>query len=675
MRRPPRRPAAIVAAATLFLLALAPAAAPGHLALAADRGLVVIAQATYEALPLEALVHVTIDAVATSYTPDAGPNLVYYPATTFAVHPEATNVEASSDGHRLGTQIVEQTLDYLAVKVTFAKGVFYGESYAYRVTYDLPDPGGAPNREVHVGRSIVAFPVWAFGTPNEPGGSVEVQLPAGFQASVQGEDFVRSTTADGGSLLSATQIPDPSRFSAYLSADRPGAFTETSFIVSIGEHRAPVLLRAWEDDPDWAVRMHVLMKDGLPALSQLIGLPYPVDATLRVEEAAGSLLGDYAGIYSPDTDLMRIRYDADAYVALHEAAHIWFNGSMFADRWIGEAWAEFYGVHAGGVIKANGEIPGLTDALLADRIALNDWGALGTVDPKVEDYAYAATYELAEVIFRRTNLDGLRRTWSAVSAGEMSYQPLQKAGAVVTGAPTDQPGWQRLLDLLDERTGASFDDLWATWVVSEGQAPSLVSRAATRERYRAVAVAATPWQLPQQIRVEMGAWQFADAQAALETASQVIDDRALIAARAGRLGLMAPVALRAVFEATGPGAPEAASVEARNELAALAEIDAARLANLRDPDLFQWIGLMLADPASDLSTAGKAFESADLPGAVAAADRVLATRSGAETAGRLRVAAGGGLLVVSGGATLVATRRRRRARAADAGPVQPGPFA
>jgi hypothetical protein len=257
----------------------------------------------------------------------------------------------------------------------------------------------------------------------------------------------------------------------------------------------------------------------------------------------------------------------------------------------------------------------------------------------------------------------------------MSYQPLQKAGAVVTGAPTDQPGWQRLLDLLDERTGASFDDLWATWVVSEGQAPSLVSRAAARERYRAVAVAATPWQLPQQIRVEMGAWQFADAQAALETASQVIDDRALIAARAGRLGLMAPVALRAVFEATGPGAPEAASVEARNELAALAEIDAARLANLRDPDLFQWIGLMLADPASDLSTAGKAFELADLPGAVAAADRVLATRSGAETAGRLRVAAGGGLLVVSGGATLVATRRRRRARAADAGPVQPGPFA
>ncbi len=56
-----------------------------------------------------------------------------------------------------------------------------------------------------------------------------------------------------------------------------------------------------------------------------------------VEEAATSRLGDYAGIYNNLTGIIRVRYDADAYVALHEAAHIWFNGDLFRDRWIGEA--------------------------------------------------------------------------------------------------------------------------------------------------------------------------------------------------------------------------------------------------------------------------------------------------------------------------------------------------
>ena len=54
--------------------------------------------------------------------------------------------------------------------------------------------------------------------------------------------------------------------------------------------------------------------------------------------------------------MIRVRYDADAFVTLHEAAHIWFNGELFGDRWIGEAWAEFYGVTAAQPIGASGAI-------------------------------------------------------------------------------------------------------------------------------------------------------------------------------------------------------------------------------------------------------------------------------------------------------------------------------
>lgn len=657
-----RRPVALMAAATLLLLALAPAALPaGHQARAAERGLVMVAQTRYEALPEQARIHVTVDALVTSYTPNTATSRIYYTATSLAAQPGATGFSATSGGRRLRVSVVETTPDYVAVQVTFGSEVYYRQSYPFRLSFDLPDPGGAPDRDVRVGRSIVAFPVWAFGSEGEPGGSVQVVLPAGFTPDVQRDPLTVSRTADGGTLLSANSIPDPYAFAAYLSADRPGAFTETRFTVSVAGQSAPVSVRAWEDDTDWGARLQGLMTKGLPALEGLIGLGYPVVGTLKVEEAATSRLGEYAGIYNSSAELIRVRYDADAYVALHEAAHVWFNQNLLRDRWIGEAWAEFYGVQAGTAIGAKGATFDLTDALLANKIPLNEWGSLGTVDLGVEDYAYAATYHLALLIFERTDLEGLRRVWSSVDEADMSYQPLHAEGPPRNGVSALQPGWQQLLDLLDERTGASYDDLWSEWVVDAAQQPMLEERSTARDQYRTVAALAAPWDLPQQIRVDLGAWSFDDAEAEMSVAADVLAERRRITSEAEAVGLSAPATLRQAFEGTDAGALDAATREAKAELTALDQIEAASRALADDPDLIESIGLIGADPSADLAAAGAAFESGDLPTADQAADRAARTRVGATSAGQLRAAgAGGGLVVLAGGSLLVIRVRRRR---------------
>lgn len=662
MRPAMRRPAALVAAATLLLLALSPAALPaGHQARAADRGLVTVAQTHYQALPEQARIHVTIDAVVTSYTPNTATSLIYYTATSLATQPGATGFSATSGGRRLHVSVAETTPDYVAVQVTFGDGVYYRQPYPFRLTFDLPDPGGAPDRDVRIGRSIVAFPVWAFGSEGEQGGSVQVVLPAGFTPTVQGDPLAISRTADGGTLLSASSIPDPYAFAAYLSADRPGAFTETRFTVSVAGQNAPVSVRAWEDDADWGARLQGLMTRGLPVLQDLIGLGYPVVGTLKVEEAATSRLGEYAGIYNLSTELIRVRYDADAYVALHEAAHIWFNQNLLRDRWIGEAWAEFYGVQAGTAIGAKGATFDLTDALLANKIPLNDWGALGTVDPGVEDFAYAATYHLALLIFERTDLDGLRRVWNAVDEADMSYQPLHADGPPHKGVRALLPGWQRLLDLLNERTGVSYDDLWSEWVADAAQQSLLEERGTARDQYRTVTALAGPWDLPQQIRVDMGAWSFDDAEAELKVATDVLGERGRITSEAEALGLSAPATLRQAFEGTDSGALDAATREAKAELTTLDQLYEASRALADDPDLIEAIGLIGADPSADLAAAGTAFESGDLASADQAADRAARTRTGATSAGQLRGAgAGGGLVVLAGGSLLVVRVRRRR---------------
>ena len=668
----PSRIASLAAVAALALLASAPMGLPGgHVTQAADRGLVVIAQTLYGALPEQRRVHVSIDAVATSYTPNPADGLSYYPATEFAAQPGATNFVASSGGEPLAVDVDRSDPDFVGVTVTFADGVFFEESYPYQVEFDLPDPGGTQDRDVRISPSIVAFPVWAFGTVGEPGSSITVVLPAGFRATVQGETMTPSSGAGGEVVLASGALDDPFAFFAYLSADRPGAFSDTRISVDVGGQPALLRVRAWQDDPDWGTAMSALLSDGLPALYDLIGLPYPAAGTLTVEEAATSRLGEYAGIYNRLTGIIRVRYDADAYVALHEAAHIWFSGDFFRDRWILEAFAEFYGVRAAESIGASGEAFGLTDAMLAHRIPLNEWGGIGTVNIGVEEFAYAATYHVAQLIFERTDIEGLQTVWRGVDGGEMAYQPAHAGASPEIGVDFDIDGWQQLLDLLEERTDSTYDDLWIEWVVSTDQRADMTDRAAARQHYAAVTDLADDWNLPTDLRYAIGSWRFADAEEAMTLAEEVLAARDEIATDAGELGLTPPAALKEAFESDA--GLTAAKQEATLQLEVLSGIAAAtdRLDDEQSP--FETIGLLGADPGATLDAARDDFEAHRLDAAAESAAEALATRQTAEAAGQLRTAiAGGGIVILGSGLLVVARVRRRRGRA-TAVPGAPAP--
>ncbi len=673
MRRATRRIVPLAAVAAMVLLGMVPATTHSPAALAADRGLVVVAQTRYEALPEDRRVHVTIDAVATSYTPNPVDGLAFYPTVTFAVQAGATHVAASSSGQPLGVATDTSDPDFVGVTVTFIEGVFFEQSYPYRVAFDLPDPGGAADRNLRISPSIIAFPIWAFGSAGEPGGSVTVILPGGFRPSVQGEDLTTSTGAGGEIVLATTSLPDPFAFFAYLSADRPGAFADTLLTVEVGGQPAPLKIRAWQDDLEWGTDMTELMTDGLPELQRLIGLPYEAPGTLVVEEAATSRLGDYAGIYNKLRGIIRVRYDADAYVGLHEAAHIWFNGDLFADRWIGEAYAEFYGVQAAQAIGATGDTFELTDDLLVSRIPLNDWGEIGAVEIGVEEYAYAASYHVALLVFDRTDMGRLQAVWRGANDSEMAYQPANGDGDPQIGGDADLEGWQQLLDLLDERAGASFDDLWTDWVVNDDEQREMEDRAAARDHYAVVVQEAGRWNLPKDLRALMGSWKFDDAEAALSAAALVLHAQDAIAADADALDLTPPAELKELFEREG--GLNAAKAEADLQIEVLADISAATERLAESQTVLEWIGLLGADPTADLKAARTAFEADELDAAEEDAERALADRTGAAEAGQTRVLVTGGGVIVLTSATVVGVRMRGRRRASAAAAPVPAELA
>jgi hypothetical protein len=648
-------------AAVTMIGGLAVAAPPP--AGAADDGLVVVAQTRYQVLPAHHRIHVAIDAVATSLEPDTPQGQVYYSGITFAVPAGATNIAAASGGRPIGARAQSTDDDFTLVEVTFGRGVFYRQSYPYTVSFDLVDPGGAGTRDLRIGSSLAAFPVWAFGTQGEPGGSVRVELPEDYTPDVQGSDMDEGELPDGGLLLTA-EPDDPFAFFAYVTADRPGAFANRKMSLDVDGTRANLLIRAWDDDPAWDQQVTRLLRRGLPTLQDLIGIDYPVSGRLSVEEAATSRLGEYAGIYNRVTGVIRVRYDADAFVTLHEAAHLWFNAELFEDRWIGEAWAEFYGVTAGQRIGASGASFDLTDELLDVRFPLNDWGAIGVESLQVEDFAYAATYSLARRIADRTDLAGLRTVWQAADGAEMAYQPIHADGPAAHGVEFDLAGWQQLLDLLEERTGESYSDLWQDWVVNDDQQRQLAARQSARHAYAATVAAAEDWELPESIRAEMGAWQFDDAREALDDANDVLRDRDRIEDAAADLELTPPDTLRATFE--GEGGLSAAADEADAEADALAALASASQLD-GEPGLVAAIGLLGTDPDSELAEARDAFESGDLEKAGEAATRAATARDGADDAGRVRVLVAGGTILLLDAlflGLLFGRRQRRRNRQA-----------
>ncbi|HEY7738351.1 MAG TPA: hypothetical protein VIC63_04895 [Candidatus Limnocylindria bacterium] len=648
MSRPRPRVGALLALAVVAtLLPVGPSS------VRAGEGLVTLMDATYDVLPEEARVHVAIDAVSTSLEEDAPEGPVYYAGISLNIPPGSSNVSASSGSTPLEITVTP-IADAIRVDVGFSEQVFLDDSYHYQVVFDLVDEGGAADRDFRIGHSIVAFPVWAFGTPGEDGNSVAVRLPAAFEPSVYGGPLEQTTDADGALRLSA-DVVNPQDWFAYVTAERPGIFTEVPFNLAVGDRDASLIVRAWDDDPDWGNRIRSLLTDGLPALHELVGLDWPVAGDLKVEESANRL-GDYAGIYNRVTEQINVRYDADATVTLHEAAHVWFNDDLFADRWIGEAWAEFYAVHSAQAIGVTGETFTLTDDLLAAQIPLNDWGEIGAESQDVEAYAYAASYHLAELISERTDFAGLRAVWRAAASDEMAYQPIHATGDPQTEQATNQAGWQVLLDLLEERTGADYDDLWVTWVADDREADLLATRAATRERYLATVSEAGAWELPEAVRADLGAWQFDDVADSLDTADRVLGLAAELDELADELELEPPNQLRVAFE--GSDGLDAALTEVNKELFALEQINDATDGLAADPDPVEWLGLLFSEPEVELDAARTTWEAGDHGSAGEHAEAVLTILDEADDHGRERLGIGGVVLLLGAGVVAVVWRRR-----------------
>jgi len=302
--------------------------------------------------------------------------------------------------------------------------------------------------------------------------------------------------------------------------------------------------------------------------------------------------------------------------------------------------------------------PTLTDALKSSAIPLNAWGAVGTTSTSSEAYAYAASLAFARAAAARAG-DKLQAIWARAAAREGAYQP-PSGTETVAGAPD----WRGLLDLFDETTVTSFDDLWRQWVARPQDKALLDARTAARTAYAKAVTDAGPWALPRSIRDAMRAWQFDVATQQMTAAKAVLAQRAQLQTAANDAGVTLPATLQGLFEGTA-GVPVAAA-EATAEQSTIEAIQEAAAtepaATAEAPSLLVSVGLLGSNPGAKLADARRAFAAGDLHQAISEASDAAATWTSAGSIGRTRVVSVGLLVFASLLlARLLWIRRRRPA--------------
>jgi hypothetical protein len=670
------RPAAAAALALAF--SMAPLAANPPAAAAAGPSVTMVTTSTYDVLPAEHRVAVTVAITATSHLSDTVTRHFYSDRAYLAVIPTASKFHLSAAAGSPSVAVSSRSAAGTVLLLRFGSSLGAGRSLAMTLTFEIADPGGTPDRPLRISPSLVSFQAWAYGSDGVPGSRISVRLPKDYAVVIgRGPLTGPSDTPDGLVTFESGALPSPSTFVADILADRPGALVDNVRQVDVGGQPVMLRLRSWPDDPAWRAQVADLLTPALPALAAEIGLPWRLAPELEVQEtlpksgggAPAGGIGDAfdAAALDPAASRLDIAYIANATSILHGAAHAWFNGELVTDQWIADGFAALYAERAGLAMKVVVASPTMTAEALARAVPLNAWSPGGPADA----YAEAAALALAREIEAMVGDEALRAVWSDAANRLPAYQSPPQAAVPSPGAsspataPEVTPGpadWRTLLDLLEAHSSVSIDGLWRRWVVRPGDAALLDARAAARRKYDAVVSEAGAWTLPRSIREAMRAWQFEVADQELDAAASVLRQRDQVAAAARAAGLVPPSSLQAAFE--GGDSLSGAAAEAVTELAVITTYAEAAATRPAAPDIPTRIGLLGTEPDADLAAAATAFAGGNLDDTLRLAAAAKATWLATPDVARGRIISGAllGLAILLLAWAFIKARRKRRAR-------------
>jgi hypothetical protein len=495
----------------LAALALSPAAA----APAADELLFVTSNVHYVVEPEAGPPQVTWQVNLQNNDPatafgDSG--IVYfYSAMPVPVLTGATNVQATGPGGASLDVLVAESEDQAIETATvfFDRDLFYGDSYDFKLTYEL-----ANTRQdlVLVSEAYVFLP--AVVTGDDATVSISAAGDAPWEATIEPLD------CGGGEETFSCSATDIIVAAALVEVAQPDALESRTLSVDLPSGPIAVTIKHFPGEDAWASHIEAISAAALPKLEELFGTPYVGPRSVELSERGRRGIGGYEGTFAcPSSCEIGISPVADDIIAVHELAHLWTE--EIESRWIAEGLAEFMAQRAAAslpdVIRPR-EQAGAPEGL-AD-MHLDEWGSPSFLIGASEAAAARETsgyYHALAFFDELETLVGLEAIQQANAAAAALVEPVDS---------------ERYLDALEEATGRPLDDLFLGKVFPESKyAPILEQRRRVRDQLGSLEekAAAAELAMPTRLREHVGAWQFNDAATEIEEAEGAID--AYLAAR------------------------------------------------------------------------------------------------------------------------------------------------
>ncbi|MEK7247361.1 MAG: hypothetical protein AAB092_02705 [Chloroflexota bacterium] len=565
-------------------------------------GLLLASTVTYDIKTTGDAVHVAWDATLTNNDPEStfqNGQGFYYFAYPIPVLIGAANVQATDNNSvPLDVEVLDVDSPLVqSAKVSFARGIFYGETYKFRLTYDL---AGAHSR------STIVTPYYAYLTVVGAGdpATVTVNMPAGepWSTSLEGSKCPR---AESVFTCSGSQGP---YVVAVAEASQPSRTASTTFDIPLADKTLNVTLTYFQGDEATAQQQQALIAAGLPVIEETFGFRHPGPTALNIAQGGQQAVLGYEGLTGCDADSCDIVISpvASDYTVLHELAHMWTG--IYDKRWLEEGFAELVAETVGpqlpeGVVT--GDSPERTPSSI--EFQLDTWGPTTSL---IGADAGRIALEDAGYDYSLRFLGELR--------AEFGLQALQAVNRNIatSGRSADS---RRFMDVLEEATRRNADNLFLVWVFPESYRTVLADRREAKDRAADLRDRLVEESLPSNVLTPIEAlidqWMFDQALDALDKAEAGLDTYAGLLPRltaleksAAAAGLEAPTAIEEAlvnfdFESVRQQLTAAGdAVLAYN--AASKKVHAGR-------SLWTKFGLLGSDPGGSLSDAADSFAAGD----------------------------------------------------------------
>lgn len=624
----------------LLLAGVAPLAVPPAATLGAEYTMETTAR--YVVQPDDRRALVSVEVMFTNTTPDPAGQVSVFPTVELAIHDTAADVAASDDEGDLTVAAAVRD-DVNVATVTLRDALRFEDVATFTLRYTLPDGAGP---QLRIRPSVVVLPAWSFGTS----GTVSVELPAAYTVRADGDPLTARGEGET-SVLESGEIADPTQWLALITADRETSYQTLEATVDLASGSLELEVLAFADDVAWGEAARDLLVRALPRLEQRIGIGAAPAGPLVVIESVPSDEAEVAPSIEPE---IRVGFDEPQFTLLHQAAHLWIDESLLADRWSREGLASY----VAGAVAADLEVPAPYDPVkrrdeqAASALPLALWQ-----DTTGDAYGYPASWAFFVELAAEAGPEPITAALARIASGRGAYDHR------LTTAPAAEPepaGTRQLLDQLEATTGTDLAPRFAAQVLGPDAQPAIDARTVARSAYDALDIAAGTWGTSAPVRAAMEDWRFPEAQEEMSAATAWLADRDTLLADIEAAGLSIPSRLRDRYEQSGGGP------EAQDELDAERAVVEGYRAGIGEASaersLLARVGLAGGtSPDASLAAANDLFGEGDLRGssdAIAAARERLA---GADLAGLLRLLSALVAVAVIVGIIVVLLRHRRSA--------------